>query len=647
MNFERLKQTEQQRRANKSQQTEKNKVSSFDRQQILSHSAPEQKKQPNEPIKPRINAMVLNPFSSMGQLVIPKDVNPRLKELALPGQVRGFFSATFYDTDPTQQNKKISKTSINPGTTIFYKPVNANKDILKVQIMQQGQQAKIGYMYAGDIDQTEYFKPIKDPNFKLFKHRPILSDVKQYAYGDCFLLGTLSAILDRVDGDQIIQSMMRQEGSTVVVRFYHPTEKENNLPKPVYIRVNIAEHMVPTKNGIKSTFSHQAPWVSVLEQAYAATGWKTYVVANKPQPHLKNNVEFSMNHLPSLEYTLEGGSSKAIFSILTGNKATQHEFLQSEEGLRNLIQPGPALLVSQNKLVFDQKIMPLIQDIDKNDPADETWKMLQKNFPVCQALSKQEVKQWDRYIDDLKDQSPTAYQQLQKALKIKTEAPLSKAEWQNKLKNLSGGMEKKDQPPANIIQRFIKFLDGPDDKVSYINAKSKQLQQEQAYQFCDLTQAKKPQYTKRQLTIYYGIYDAIKNKAQAVTTGTIRNERLPKDNLFEKKILHPLHCYHVINVKEGRDDQKKYIELRNPHGGDNALVKIELSEFEQYFNRWYECDPWPIHYQSHCEAIDLNASEHGSKKQSPTNGVGVFDAKPSSKTGSTEDVKNTLHASLQ
>ncbi|MCR5451697.1 MAG: hypothetical protein K6F00_03605 [Lachnospiraceae bacterium] len=148
----------------------------------------------------------------------------------------------------------------------------------------------------------------------LFAHEPNTMDIKQGEPGDCFFLSTLNSMIEQ-DPDSI-KDMMRDEGKTVVVRFY---DQSGN---PLYIRVN---KTIPSryyysdepgkgpitdgKYGNKGCF-----WVNIIEKAYAMV--RTRI--EDPKVLKRANID------PNKEYegfgVLTGGFASVAYKTLTGNK---------------------------------------------------------------------------------------------------------------------------------------------------------------------------------------------------------------------------------------------------------------------------------------------------------------------------------------
>ena len=105
-----------------------------------------------------------------------------------------------------------------------------------IKIMQKG------YVTAESVQPLAkakgVFKPMSGP---IFPNDSLTQDIKQYHFGDCFLLASLLAILAKPNGENVIRSMMIQDGDSTIVRLYHPETKE-----PHYIRVQNTSYHVYT-----------------------------------------------------------------------------------------------------------------------------------------------------------------------------------------------------------------------------------------------------------------------------------------------------------------------------------------------------------------------------------------------------------------
>ena len=159
------------------------------------------------------------------------------------------------------QSKKVYLTKTD-GTKMKYDKSNST-EILKKQEDLKTQ----GYDMAYDADKDQYYYTMQDrnaiePGFTtqnrsedvLFSREITSHDVAQGGVGDCYFLTALQSLAD--NAPEKIKEAMRDDGSTVTVRFYQMTKSG---PQPVYIKV--------TKETCPK-LAQGALWVQIMEKAY-------------------------------------------------------------------------------------------------------------------------------------------------------------------------------------------------------------------------------------------------------------------------------------------------------------------------------------------------------------------------------------------
>jgi hypothetical protein len=113
----------------------------------------------------------------------------------------------------------------------------------------------------------------------LFPHPPTTEDVHQGGLGDCYLHAALLSIVAR--DPQYIVSMMKDDGTTVTVRFYDVTPGVPKRFTPKFARVKKSDVLsgytfkasgVVTGGRFYETYARGALWVKMVEKAYAAAG---------------------------------------------------------------------------------------------------------------------------------------------------------------------------------------------------------------------------------------------------------------------------------------------------------------------------------------------------------------------------------------
>jgi len=102
------------------------------------------------------------------------------------------------------------------------------------------------------------YKPWRGP---VFTKIPSFADVKQGNLGNCYLVATLQAILARIDGPELIQSVIKDEGIAVVMRLFDT--KDN---KWQFVRL---EKSLPSTFFRDRDHSVGEKWVQMFEKAYA------------------------------------------------------------------------------------------------------------------------------------------------------------------------------------------------------------------------------------------------------------------------------------------------------------------------------------------------------------------------------------------
>ena len=158
----------------------------------------------------------------------------------------------------------------------------------------------------------------------LFATEPSLDDVKQGNVGDCYLLSGLNSILEQ--DPSYVRNAMKDEGSTVVVRFYH--FKTN---QPIFVRVKktvaIAKFTGVDKKGKPYSVdrirgARGALWVNIMEKAYAVVRQQVGDPAYKNQEGAFNRLSSGKSHV--FIKTLTGKQFK--LRTLFGHKDEEREY---------------------------------------------------------------------------------------------------------------------------------------------------------------------------------------------------------------------------------------------------------------------------------------------------------------------------------
>ncbi len=167
--------------------------------------------------------------------------------------------------------------------------------------------------YILDRSEIRFYDSKGMDKIPLFAAEPSIADIKQEDIGDCYFLGALNAVVEK--DPQIIKNNMVDEGSTVVVRFFDPSDG-----KPVYVRV---KKTVPARRYIgrnrqgQPVFSEEriygskgALWVNMMEKAYAA-------VRERMSPRYRKTVKKKLKGYDCLNHA---GFVDLAVEVITGKK---------------------------------------------------------------------------------------------------------------------------------------------------------------------------------------------------------------------------------------------------------------------------------------------------------------------------------------
>ncbi len=151
----------------------------------------------------------------------------------------------------------------------------------------------------------------------LFATEPAISDIKQGYLGDCYFLSGLNAVLHK--DPKLIKNSMKDEGDTVVVRFYSMFTGD-----PVYVRVRKTlpvQHFKGkdpqgnVKSSIAEIYGNKGPlWVNMMEKAFAA-------VRHKVDLYCKSYEYRNINKNRNGYGILDMGLGNYATQILTGIKS--------------------------------------------------------------------------------------------------------------------------------------------------------------------------------------------------------------------------------------------------------------------------------------------------------------------------------------
>lgn len=478
---------------------------------------------------------------------------------------------------------------------------------------------------------TETFQRVRGD---IFPNDDLTQDVKQSIFGDCFLLSSVLAILEKPGGVAVIKGMMKQDGNHTIVRLYDP-----NTLEPVYYRIENTRHY----QNDRCTVKHLAPWVHILEKAFTAHALKKNDKGNSSQEFYYSNPSFR-------DMFGDGGKPATAMTILTGEHAhevTIHRgksFPWDQEGLiysmsvynrvstlvdyfeeknpdvlNRLDEEIAALARSKKGLDALKQFAAVTSDISGND-LQAMYDQLQGN------LFGEFVEGWMREIDDdlRLEMLHAASHYVSEYIKLCIQSPLAlsdvldrvsliasmgkfvkhdimaQGKWEDFEKDVN--VDSADLTLANILKSYHNLVKYPvPEKVkekfrifAEDNAQSKGLGWD--------GELGSGLYTQRTQAVFDGIAHHFENNDEILAAST--------RNTFPKKIpgLRPQHAYAITGVSE--EDNLKFVHVRNPwgrmgrryyfkeqmsrehtgmslaeeeSGAHSAESKIELSDFVRYF----------------------------------------------------------------
>lgn len=176
-----------------------------------------------------------------------------------------------------RQNPQITTTITLPANAPFY-TANGDRQILSApytfDVVSEDANGRLqveggGITYYVDkgVGQMNGYEKTTDP---LFPQDPSPKDVKQGSTGDCYLMAIMASLAD--SDPQFIKDMMKDKGSTVVVRLFHVTADRSGN-KSFEARYFEIEKSVPKDGNGDAMFAKESLWVQMLEKAYAAGGF--------------------------------------------------------------------------------------------------------------------------------------------------------------------------------------------------------------------------------------------------------------------------------------------------------------------------------------------------------------------------------------
>lgn len=192
---------------------------------------------------------------------------------------------------------------------------------------------------AERIDGFSSFIKVKDDIF--LGREPSYLDIKQTVIGDCYFLSALKSIVRRSPG--LIHDIIKERKGRIHVRFYYSDETQGTFTEQWYaIDKSIVSHLFN-----KLGQGHHAPWVYMLEKAYALHRMRDPKFLMK-----KRNVDkhSQLDSTQNLDFSsiLSSGNGDAVFMDILGCQTVWNNLPSPNQSL-------VLLLKSNAEKLFDIK----------------------------------------------------------------------------------------------------------------------------------------------------------------------------------------------------------------------------------------------------------------------------------------------------
>ncbi len=342
----------------------------------------------------------------------------------------------------------------------------------------------------------------------IFTSKPCLLDIKQYQFGDCFLLSVLQSILQQPHGADFIEGMMKQRGDHTIVRLFSPTTGE-----PVYIRIPNCYYSI---NGY-SYDQHHLRCYHIIEQAYAMYAQLSNGERGFP----------SFRHIYG-----KGGLPKLAMKIITGCDAQHHS-----------AQPFRGTVLQHIEKILDDAGLLTLLDVIPEEPGETKTAILASVRRMFDEYAHDSVSNYN------KDHLDTLFNQLlafHRELKIFTDDT-----------KVSFGEVIHTEDMQRQLCKLANLLQG-DYGLLFTNI--------------FLAQSRSMVDDNTQLGRYNDYHDKIFNTLlQAVRTGKLATASTANYSASIKRFggVYAGHAYAILDVWEGEADNTKgvkFIRIANPWG---------------------------------------------------------------------------------
>lgn len=503
-----------------------------------------------------------------------------------------------FSNPPTLQNSKFvcegNFTSLDKKTNILARPFYSknksgeliytgymhvalyeiNQEGLNPDLPESGKGVTIkdeGYIQESHVSFINKFNH-KNVDKNIFETKPSINDIQQgSAFGDCFLLAAINAILSKKGGADYIMNMIKQDKQHAYVKLF-----DLDTQTPVICRVSLSEfqnYLENPKTG--SIIQHNQPWVHILEKAYAGMG---YGPDGKKQ-------------YPSFRTIYgKGGHPEQALYVLTGHKPVLHSIN------RAVFTPwNDDFIMGFARLKWQQ----YTQDNQRTEQLDKEYinkienylSTSQENSLIYEKLFKGKINHlftWLEFINKIRTKDYNYYKNLV------APAPLSSQQFDtahyttiiNELKRLNGELLNINQEVKDILNSYANLIAPKSPSAN------QPLQENETQSVYIAGPTGTGQYTTYQHRIFETIKNALENNCP-ITCSMGNNQQ--GDAFYEKDEVQGLYAQHVYTILDYRVEQNsyginsKYLVLANPWGekgvsyiDNHGTLKLLLTEKGQF-----------------------------------------------------------------
>ncbi|MGE3726488.1 MAG: C2 family cysteine protease [Candidatus Sericytochromatia bacterium] len=292
------------------------------------------------------------PLDAHGTLHLPEGV--LAEEVQDPG-IKGKFAhhTRVYKTNPAERDGAVAPGDFfeaSKGEHCTYRRTE-HAGIFAVEKYHRDDNDNLvfdfkGYVYARDLSshfQARSHKAL-EKDAPLFPHPPSVHDIKQGAIGDCYFMAGLAGIV--AQKPEAVKNMIRDNGNgTVTVKLFDVKEVDGHKTfAPKYLTFD--KSVLHTDFAIREHASKDAPWIALLEKAYAI---HTGSYARMGEGGFASDVFETLLGQPAIKQEIQSQPLKAAlikaFTLpSTAEQAADPQLQQLALFLKSMVPQGQALL---------------------------------------------------------------------------------------------------------------------------------------------------------------------------------------------------------------------------------------------------------------------------------------------------------------